>query len=172
MSSSTAVTSIRVIEKLDPGLTETLTALLIEVVGQGASVGFLNPISPADARAYWQGVLAPHVTLLVAEQQGKLVGTAQLHAAQQPNASHRAEVCKLMVHPAAQRRGIARALMEKLESSARAGGRTLLVLDTRSGDVSSDLYRSLGYVEVGRIPRYARSSSGQLDSTVLFYKEL
>jgi ribosomal protein S18 acetylase RimI-like enzyme len=163
---------IRVIDKLDPALVEVLGALLVDVVGQGASVGFLNPLSPADARAYWSGVLAPHVTLLVAEQQGRLVGTAQLHAAQQPNARHRAEVCKLMVHPAAQRRGIARALMEKLESSARAGGRSLLVLDTRSGDVSSDLYRSMGYVEVGRIPRFARSSSGQLDSTVLFYKEL
>jgi ribosomal protein S18 acetylase RimI-like enzyme len=163
---------IRVIEKVEPALVEALGALLVDVVAQGASVGFLNPLTPADAKSYWSSVVQPHVTLLVAEQGGRLVGTAQLHAAQQANARHRAEVCKLMVHPAAQRRGIARALMEKLEQAARAGGRSLLVLDTRSGDVSSDLYRSMGYVEVGRIPRYARSSSGQLDSTVLFYKEL
>jgi len=167
-----SVTSIRPVAQVDPALVESLAALLVDVVGQGASVGFLNPLSPADARTYWSNVIQPHVTLLVAEQQGRLVGTAQLHAATQANARHRAEVCKLMVHPAAQRRGIARALMDELEKAARATGRTLLVLDTRSGDVSSDLYRSMGYVEVGRIPRYARSSSGQLDSTVLFYKEL
>jgi ribosomal protein S18 acetylase RimI-like enzyme len=165
-------TAIRVVEKVEPALADALAALLVEVVGQGASVGFLNPLSPTEARAYWSNVLAPGVTLLVGEQQGKIVGTAQLHEAREPNARHRAEVCKLMVHPSAQRRGIARALMERLEEAARAKGRSLLVLDTRSGDVSSDLYRSLGYVEVGRIPRYARSSSGQLDSTVLFYKEL
>jgi ribosomal protein S18 acetylase RimI-like enzyme len=129
---------------VDAPLAEALAALLVDVVAQGASVGFLNPLAPGDARAYWSNVLAPHVTLLVAEQQGRLVGTAQLHAAQQPNAKHRAEVCKLMVHPAAQRRGIARALMDELERAARASGKTLLVLDTRSGDVSSDLYRSLG----------------------------
>jgi ribosomal protein S18 acetylase RimI-like enzyme len=165
-------TSIRTIPTVDPPLAEALAALLVDVVAQGASVGFLNPLSPTEARAYWTEVPKPHVTLLVAEQQGRLVGTAQLHAAREPNAKHRAEVCKLMVHPAAQRRGIARALMDELERAARAAGRALLVLDTRSGDVSSDLYRSMGYVEVGRIPRYARSSSGQLDSTVFFYKEL
>jgi ribosomal protein S18 acetylase RimI-like enzyme len=169
---SSSAIAIRVVETLEPALVEALGALLADVVGQGASVGFLSPLTPADARAYWSGVLQPHVTLLIAEQGGRLVGTAQLHAALQPNARHRAEVCKLMVHPAAQRRGIARALMERLEGVAKAAARTLLVLDTRSGDVSSDLYRSMGYVEVGRIPRYARSSSGQLDSTVLFYKEL
>jgi ribosomal protein S18 acetylase RimI-like enzyme len=165
-------TSIRTIPTVDPPLAEALAALLVDVVAQGASVGFLNPLSRADAQAYWTEVPKPGVTLLVAEQQGRLVGTAQLHAAPQPNAKHRAEVCKLMVHPAAQRRGIARALMDELEKAARAASRSLLVLDTRSGDVSSDLYRSMGYVEVGRIPRYALSSSGQLDSTVFFYKEL
>ena len=77
---------------MDAALAEALAALLVDVVAQGASVGFLNPLAPSDARAYWSNVLAPHVTLLVAEQQGRLVGTAQLHAAQQPNAKHRAEV--------------------------------------------------------------------------------
>jgi ribosomal protein S18 acetylase RimI-like enzyme len=61
-----------------------------------------------------------------------------------------------------------------LAAEAEAGrrGRTLLVLDTRAGDVSNRLYRSLGYVEAGRIPRFARSAGGRLDDTVIYYKEL
>jgi GNAT superfamily N-acetyltransferase len=163
---------IRHITSLDDKLVDRLAHLLVDVVAQGASVGFLSPLSLADARAYWRGIATGSVVLLVAEQDGRLIGTAQLHPAGQPNARHRAEVCKLMVHPSEQRRGVARGLMERLETEARHLGRTLLVLDTRSGDVSGDLYRSLGYVEVGHIPRYARSSSGGLDATTLFYKEL
>jgi ribosomal protein S18 acetylase RimI-like enzyme len=77
-----------------------------------------------------------------------------------------------MVLPSAQRQGLGRALMLRLESEARARGRSLLVLDTREGDPSNALYRELGYQEAGRIPAYARSASGQLDATVIYYKLL
>ncbi len=46
------------------------------------------------------------------------------------------------------------------------------MLDTRLGDPSNDLYVSLGYQWVGQIPHYARSGSGSLDTTVLYYKDL
>ena len=45
-----------------------------------------------------------------------------------------------------------------LEPIAQADGRTLLTLDTVTGSSAEPLYRSLGYVEVGVIPRYARGS--------------
>lgn len=112
------------------------------------------------------------MVLLVAERDGVIVGTAQLRPATSPNGSHRAEVAKVLVHPSAQRQGIARRLMLALEGEALRRGRTLLVLDTRAGDGSGALYRACGYVEAGRIPRYARSSTGRLDATVLYYKEL
>ena len=77
-----------------------------------------------------------------------------------------------MVHPDARRRGIGRLLMGAIESVARRESRTLLVLDTRAGDPSNDLYRSLGYVECGRVPRYVRSPNGEFDDTVIYSKEL
>jgi ribosomal protein S18 acetylase RimI-like enzyme len=58
----------------------------------------------------------------------------------------------LLVHPSWRRKGIGRAMMMALENEARAAGKTLLVLDTREGDSSNDLYRALGYREAGRIP--------------------
>jgi ribosomal protein S18 acetylase RimI-like enzyme len=164
--------SIRQITQLTPGELSQLADLLIAVVDGGASVGFLPPLGRAEAEVYWRGVLDPGVVLFVAERAGAIVGTVQLQLALRANARHRAEVAKLLVHPSARRQGLGRRLMTALEAEAQRLGRTLLFLDTREGDVSNDLYRGLGYQEVGRIPRYARSASGDLDGTVIYYKEL
>ena len=163
---------ISIVSRLDADALTQLTDLLIAVVAEGASVGFLPPLARADAQRYWSGVPGPDTVLLVAEREGRIVGTAQLHLAAQANARHRAEVAKVLVDPEARRQGIGRALMQWIEEAARQAGRTLLILDTRAGDVSNGLYRSLGYVEVGEIPRYARSADGQLAATVIYYKEL
>jgi ribosomal protein S18 acetylase RimI-like enzyme len=158
--------------QLDPSLIESLTDLLVAVVGEGASIGFLPPLTREEGRAYWQHVLSPGTVLLVAEGDGRIVGSAQLHLELRANGRHRAEVAKLMVHPDARRRGLARQLMHALEAAACREQRSLLVLDTRDGDPSNALYRSLGYVEVGRVPHYARSANGALDASVFYYKEL
>lgn len=156
-----------------PALPELMT-LLQEVVASGAAMGFLPPVSDAEARAYWEGVLAeldtPKRRLFVARVSGPIVGSAQLELAQRPNGRHRAEVQKVMVHPAARRLGLGRALMLAVETAAREQGRSLLVLDTRAGDVAEQLYRSLGYVEAGRIPHFARSADGSLHTTVIYYR--
>src|SRR5205814_9357511 len=109
---------------------------------------------------------------LVAQEEDRIVGSAQLHLERRANGRHRAEVAKLMVHPDARRRGLGRQLMVALESAACREQRSLLVLDTRDGDPSTALDRSHGYVEVGRVPHYARSANGALDASVFYYKEL
>lgn len=78
----------------------------------------------------------------------------------------------MLVHPNAQRQGIGRALMLALEPIARREGRTLLHLDTREGDGSNHLYRSLGYIEAGTIPAYARSRNGELHAIIFYDKRL
>lgn len=90
------------------------------MVDQGASVSFLAPLDRETARRYWSQVPGPGVVLLVAERDGVIIGTAQLHLATPPNGSHRAEVAKVLVHPAVQRRGIARRLMLALEEEVDA----------------------------------------------------
>lgn len=151
---------------------EELTLLLIAVVENGASIGFLPPISRDDASAYWKNVIQPDVVLWVAKLNDGICGTVQLHLAQKENALHRAEVAKLMVDPGKRRYGIGRALIHTTEIRAKSLGRSLLTLDTRSGDVSNLLYQSLGYIQVGRIPRYAMSTDGVLNETTIYYKEL
>ncbi len=62
--------------------------------------------------------------------------------------------------------------MSAIEEEARRIGRTTLVLDTRAGDPSEQLYANLGYTRAGVIPEYARSANGALHTTVFMYKLL
>ncbi len=160
------------VDPLETTMHHQLTELLIRVVEDGASVGFLAPLSYDEAFTYWEDVLGPGVTLWVAVQDERVIGTVQLQCAMKANGRHRAEVAKLMVDPTSRRGGIGRALMLHLEPKAKEEGRTLLVLDTREGDPSNKLYQSLGYIQAGVIPDYAISSNGELDGTVLYYKRI
>ncbi|HEV2282384.1 MAG TPA: GNAT family N-acetyltransferase [bacterium] len=154
----------------------SFVALLQDAVDSGASVGFVPPLADSVSRTYWDGVrsalLEGNRILLVAVEGGEVLGSVQLDLPTMPNAGHRAEVMKLMVHRTARRRGIGRALMVGLEDAARRAGRLLLVLDTRVGDSAERLYLGLGYARAGVIPRYALSAAGALDATVYMYKEL
>ena len=166
----------RVSPEEGPAVLPHLIHLLQDAVASGASVGFLAPLSTEAAQDYWntvfEEVAQDTCVLLVAREAGQIVGSVQLALAMKPNAQHRAEVQKLFVLSSQRRRGIGRALMQKVELVARHAGRTLLVLDTRQGDSAEQLYRTLEYCEVGIIPAYARSASGTLDSTIIFYKIL
>jgi ribosomal protein S18 acetylase RimI-like enzyme len=164
--------SIRRVDRLSPEELDDLTEVLVSCVAQGASLGFHAPLPADAARDWWAGVPRDGVILLVAEREGRIVGTVQLQPAESENGAHRGEVAKLLVHPSWRRQGIARALMMGLEAEARATGKTLLVLDTREGDPSNDLYRALGYREAGRIPGWARDASGRPSTTVFWYKPL
>src|SRR4051794_32264088 len=107
-----------------------LISLLQTNVDDGASIGFLPPLSAAEAGAYWQGVeealSSAYRILFVARQADQIVGSVQLDLVAKPNGAHRAEVMKLMVHPMQRRQGIARTLMLALEAQAQAAGRTTL----------------------------------------------
>ena len=155
-----------------------LGALLHACVHDGASIGFVLPFTADDSEAFWRrkvlpGVLAGTRVLLVAKAGETIVGSAQLGYDTPPNQLHRADVSKLLVHPRFRRRGIARALMAELERLARQLGRTLLTLDTRTGDRAEPLYASLGYQTAGVIPGYCRDPfEDRLDPTTIMYKAL
>ena len=157
---------------------EALAEILHATVHAGASVSFILPFSLEEAREFWLTRVLPSVVtggrcVLLARSGSAITGTVQLDLAMPPNQQHRAEIAKLLVHPHARRRGIGRALMEAAEDVARSAGRTLLTLDTRTGDSAEPLYRSMGYLTAGIIPNYARdSASPTLHATTFMYKEL
>ena len=153
---------------------DDLAAVLTDCVAGGASVSYMDPFSQGDARAAFEGWLTEiedHRRLLIAAfLDGELVGTVQVVHAVPPNQPHRADVAKLLVRRSARRRGIAALLMEHAEAEARAEGKTLLVLDTVTGDDAERLYERLGWTRVGVIPNYALYPDGRPCATTVFWK--
>lgn len=153
-----------------------LEEILIGCVEDGALISFVLPFSKDQARAYWGSTLRSVADgerlLICAMADSQVVGTVQLYLSPEPNAKHRAEVYKLLVHREFQRRGVASALMEALELEARRRSRSLLILDTVQGGTSERLYRRLGWDEIGIVPNHFVDPFGTPKASVYFMKHL
>jgi GNAT superfamily N-acetyltransferase len=155
-----------------------LSAVLIDCVEGGASVSFMAPLTGGRADAFWrrvaEGVAANDRLLLVAEDRstGEIVGTVQVVFAVAENQPHRGDVAKMLVRRSARRQGLGARLVRAAEEAALTAGRTLLVLDTVTGDDAERLYARLGWTRVGVVPDYALWPDGRLCNTTFFYKRL
>lgn len=157
---------------------DAFAGLLQACVEDGASVNFILPYSHDDAKRFWTAKVLPRIgdsalTVLVALKDGRIAGSVQLDCDTPPNQTHRADIKKLLVHPDFQRQGIGRQLMTEIEAIARRLGRSLLTLDTKTGDKGEPLYRSLGFITAGIIPAYSRDALvDRLDAATFMYKPL
>jgi ribosomal protein S18 acetylase RimI-like enzyme len=153
-----------------------LTGLLVACVDAGAGVHFLRPVAAADATAYWQSLLprsqAGGLPAFFALENGQLLGCVFLILDTPGNAPHRCEVTKLLVHPLARRRGLGRQLMLALENEATGQQRSLIVLDTATGEAAEKLYAGMGFQVAGMIPAYWLDENRVLQSTTVMYKQL
>jgi ribosomal protein S18 acetylase RimI-like enzyme len=159
-----------------PKTCDMLSAILIETVAQGASVTFMHPLDPAVARAFWEQALVAadrgERIVLGAWDGANLVGTVSLLLDLPQNQPHRAEIAKLMTHPAHRGRGVAAALMGRAQEEAVAKARTLLTLDTAAEDGASGLYEKLGFTLAGTIPDYALKPHGGLTGAMFYWKRI
>lgn len=153
-----------------------LTEMLVQSVADGALVGFTWPLAVERAHAFWESAIqtveSGERLLIGALSESRLVGTVQLYLSPEPNAPHRAEVYKLLVHRDFQRRGIGAALMAEVEHQARRHRRSLLLLDTVQGGSSERLYRRLNWQEVGVVPHHFNDPYGVPKASVYFMKHL
>ena len=156
-------------------LIDSLCDLLIDSVHGGAAVGFLAPLAPTEAAAYWRevfGKLSSNHVLFVARHRGKVLGAVQLALCERDDGRHRAEVQKLLVLSTCQGQGLATMLMRELETFALDQGRQLLVLGADAGSKADSVYRHLGWQHAGEIPAYTKCPCGELHATAYFYKQL
>lgn len=155
---------------------DALAGLLIETVAANGSVGFMHPLSLADAQAFWSQALASAVRgeriVLGAWLDDALVGTGTVVLAMAPSQPHRAELTKVMTVPSARGSGIGAALIAALEQAARDAGKSLLTLDAAVIEGATAFYQRLGYHSVGDIPGYAYKPLGGLGATRVFWKSL
>jgi GNAT superfamily N-acetyltransferase len=152
-----------------------LAHLLIDCVEGGASVSFMSPLSLDKAFAFWRGV-ADGVkygerALILAEEDGRSIGTVQLVLNLPENQPHRADMSKMIVHRRARRCGVGAALVRAAEELARELGKSVLVLDTASADAER-LYTRLGWIRVGVVPDFALLPGGGFCDTTFFYRRL
>jgi GNAT superfamily N-acetyltransferase len=156
---------------------DQLAHLLVDSVESGGAVNFVMPIGLGKALQWWDGALESHARgerlILAANSDGRIVGTVQLILALQENQSFRADLAKMLVLSEVRRQGIGAALLQAAEQHARTIGRTLLTLDTRTGEAGERLYARMGWKKVGEILEYATNpdNSGR-HGTSLFYKAL
>lgn len=153
-----------------------LADVLLDCVQGGASVSFMASFSKAEAESFFEkaleGVQRGDRILLAAFVDSKLVGTVQVLFATPPNQPHRGDVAKLLVTRSARGQGIGARLMEHAEKESRLAGKTLLVLDTATGDPGERLYTRMGWTRVGVIPKYALYPDGRWCDTTVFWKEV
>lgn len=167
---------IRRLQALGEREIRELSDVLIDCVEGGASVSFMLPISRATADSFWRGIAAgvaraERIVLVAEDAAGSIVGTVQLVLGQPENQPHRADLAKMLVHRRARRQGVGAAILAAAEGAARSAGKTLLVLDTASGDAER-LYAKLGWRRCGTIPGYALMPNGDLCDTTFFYRSL
>ena len=170
---------IHVVAPQDFHAVETsLAEIMADGVNGGAAISFMQPYSCDDGRRFWVEEVFPDVArgarvLFVACLDDAVVGTVQMDVGLRPNQPHRCEVAKMVVHSRARRQGIGRALMLALEAHAQSIGKTLVTLDTRTGDKAETLYASVGFTRAGVIPNYAYDPDGRAKhGTTYMYKEI
>ena len=167
---------IRCLETLGDREIGGLSDVLIDCVDGGASVSFMLPMTRGKAVAFWRSASASvargeRFVLAAEDAAGAVVGTVQVILAQPENQPHRGDLAKMLVHRQARRQGIGEALLVAAERRALSAGKTLLVLDTASGDAER-LYLRQGWQRCGQIPDYALWPDGRPCATTYFFKFL
>lgn len=156
---------------------DAICALVRDTVEDGASIGFVLPLADDVLAEYADSIVEDvrngnRVVVLARDGAGAVIGMVHLELPWKPNARHRAEVQKLMVHTSARRQGLSRLLMTEIERIALEQGRTLLMLDTEQSSPAESLYRTSGWTDFGVVPGHAAQPHGQLSATTFFYKRL
>jgi ribosomal-protein-alanine N-acetyltransferase len=103
----------------------------------------------------------PGVWLVLAEEGGEVVGFSLGRVV-----SDEAELLLLAVKKKAQRRGTGKLLLRRFFEDSAARGADKLYLEVRDGNSAVYLYKSFGFAEAGRRPKYYTGSDGQIYDSI------
>jgi L-amino acid N-acyltransferase YncA len=141
---------------------------LREIVAAGETYTWPRDVGEEHARTLWM-VPPPGRTVVAVDADGTVLGSAKLTPNQLGPGDHVANA-SFMVDPAAGRRGVGRALGAYVLERARADGYRAMqfnaVVATNTRAV--DLWRSLGFTVVGRVPEgFRHPTQGYVDLLVM-----
>jgi len=110
----------------------------------------------------------PHVRFFVARLNGAAVACGGVALF-----DDYAEVKRMYTRPAARGRGLAKAVLRRLEDEARASGKTVLRLETGYFQPEAvGLYRGAGFNSCGPFGHYARMPPRDIELSLFFEKAL
>lgn len=144
---------------------------ILEPVFRAGDAYTINPdISREDALAYWLG---PTHTTFGVEQNGEVLGTYYMRPNQGGGGGHVCN-CGYVTAPAAQGKGVARAMLaHSLEEAPRQGFRAMqynFVVATNTRAIAT--WERAGFDAVGRLPgAFNHPTEGYVDALVM-YKSL
>jgi ribosomal protein S18 acetylase RimI-like enzyme len=168
----TAVEKLTKLSRLD---LQELCEAADDGIRAGGGFGWLKPPQRQVMENYWKGaLLVPERSVIVGRLDKVIAGSAQLVRSSRNNEAqaHSGQMTTNFVASWARGHGLARMIALAVEEEARAHGLTVLGLDVRdSQTVAVQLYQSLGYVQCGTHPRYARVD-GQWVGGLFFWKDL
>jgi ribosomal protein S18 acetylase RimI-like enzyme len=173
MSAEAPVEIVRVrAGQLTTSVTESVAALLQELVAGGAALGWVEPPPAVEVRDLVTGVAADgargDAALVLARCAGELVGVAWWR--RYARATHRphADLEKLAVGVQWHSRGIGRALLVELITAAVEAQLEVLTLDLRGDNQHAvRLYESVGFHRYGLLERFVAVGAKRYDE--LFY---
>ena len=139
------------IRAAEPGDAPAIAAIVCAVAAAGDTYALPRDLGPADAEAFW--IEPAPVRVLVAERDGRVVGTAR-YSPVRPAAGAHIATASFMVDPAAAGRGVGRALGEEVLRRAADEGYSAMqfnaVVETNTAAVA--LWESLGFRIMTTIP--------------------
>ncbi|GHG81716.1 GNAT family N-acetyltransferase [Pseudodonghicola xiamenensis] len=146
---------------------DVIWTMLEPVIRAGETYALPRDMSRRDAQAYW---FAAANTVLLAERDGAVLGTYYLRANVPGGGDHVCN-CGYVTAPAAQGRGVARAMLaDSLDRARAAGFRAMqynFVISTNTRAV--DTWTRAGFETVGRLPgAYRHPQRGNVDALVMF----
>lgn len=152
------------IRPLTPGEEDLAWAMIEPVFRSGETYAIDPAISKADALAYW---LAERAYL--AFDGGVPVGTFYIHRNRPGGGAHYCN-CGFVTAPAAQGRGVARAMLTHAMREAKSLGFDAMVFNfvVASNARAVALWQSAGFEIVGRVPGAFRAGGQDADALVMF----
>jgi putative acetyltransferase len=113
-------------------------------------------------------IFEPHMRFFVARLDGAAVGCGGVALF-----DDFAEVKRMYSRPSARRRGVGKALLQRIEDEARAADKTLLCLETGTRQPEAiGLYTAAGFRPCGAFGPYATMPFAMIETSLFFEKRL
>jgi ribosomal protein S18 acetylase RimI-like enzyme len=154
------------------GSLDAVVALVQEVMGQGAALGWSGVPTAEQATAWWQDLLAEtaagRAAVCAAYDGEVLVGLGEWRRYELEPQVQNADLEKVFVSRRARGTGIGRRLMEGLIAQARAAGIETLTLQCRGNNHGAiRLYERLGFSEYGRLSDFVAAGPDRWDKVLM-----